>query len=245
MGASLMGAGAPMPGHPAPHVFTTRSLGTSPVSDVWARGCAELGSRTHLSVPLQVHGDDVIVPCRRRVSGHRIFDACASAADIIMTRDVDTAVAVQAADCVPLLFFDASTGAVAAAHAGWRGTAAGVVRTATRAMADHFSTRAENLIVAIGPSIGPCCYQVGDELLGAFGPGGRRWFYQLGGVWMLNLWNANRDQLVEAGVRSGNIHVADLCTAMHPDLFDSYRRDGKDAGRLAAAIRMNPTRSPR
>jgi copper oxidase (laccase) domain-containing protein len=54
---------------------------------------------------------------------------------------------------------------------------------------------------------------------------------------MLNLWNANRDQLIEAGVQADNVHVSELCTAMHPDLFDSYRRDGESAGRLAAAIR--------
>ena len=170
----------------APHVFTTRSLELRQNEDGWRQLAAELGvDAGHIFRPKQVHGDAVIVvPCASVASGLSrtppIFDPCASAADIIMTRNADVAVAVQAADCVPLLFFDPVTGAVAAAHAGWRGTAAGVARSATRAMADHFGTRAENLIVAIGPSIGPCCYQVGEELLGAFGPEGRRWFYQSG-----------------------------------------------------------------
>jgi YfiH family protein len=212
----------------APHVFTTRSLALRQNTDAWGRLAAELGvDAEHLVRPKQVHGDAVIV----------VPSTILSPADIIMTQTAGTAIAVQAADCVPLLFFDPSTGAVAAAHAGWRGTAAGVARSATRAMAERFGTHAGNLIVAIGPSIGPCCYQVGEELLGAFGPEGRRWFYRLAGGWMLNLWNANRDQLVEAGVNSDNVHVAELCTAMHPDAFDSYRRDGESAGRLAAVIR--------
>jgi YfiH family protein len=167
-------------------------------------------------------------------------ETCDFAADIIMTSHPGVAVAVQAADCVPLLFFDPATGAAAAAHAGWRGTAAGVAQSTARAMAEHFGTKAADLIVAIGPSIGPCCYRVGDELVPRFGGEGRRWFFRLAGAWMLNLWSANRDQLLDAGVKSDQIHVAELCTAMHPELFDSYRRDGAAAGRMAAAIRSAP-----
>jgi YfiH family protein len=184
--------------------------------------------------PKQVHGDAVIVVSAADAA-HR--DPCSDAADIIVTNNASTAVAVQSADCVPLLFFDPRTGGVAAAHAGWRGTVVNVARAAVNAMKEHFGSDADDVIVAIGPSIGPCCYQVGEELLGAFGPDGRRWFYHLGGAWMLNLWKANRDQLLEAGLKSENVHTSELCTAMHPELFDSYRRDGKNAGRLAAAIR--------
>ena len=133
---------------------------------------------------------------------------------------------------------------MAAAHAGWRGTAAGVARKTVRAMGERFGTRAGDLVVAIGPSIGPCCYRVGEELLAAFGAEGRRWFYRLSQELMLNLWSANRDQLAEAGVNGEHIHVAELCTAMHPDLFPSFRRDGEGTGRIAAAIRSAPGRTP-
>jgi YfiH family protein len=219
----------------APHVFTTRPLELRTNSDGWRQLAAELGvAPAKMFRPKQVHGDAVfVVPTGEVAPGE---GAC-GVADIIMTSNPDSAVAVQAADCVPLLFFDPVNGAVAAAHAGWRGTAAGVARSTTRAMADRFGSRPADLIVAIGPSIGPCCYRVGEELLGAFGPEGRRWFYHLAGGWMLNLWNANRDQLVEAGLKSEHVHVAELCTAMHPDVFDSFRRDATAAGRLAAAIR--------
>jgi len=221
----------------APHVFTTRALALRQKEDAWPQLAGELGvDAEHMFRPKQVHGDAVIVVPAAGPSGSSRTGPVDACADIIMTCDADTAVAVQIADCVPLLFFDPLTGAVAAAHAGWRGTAAGVARTATRAMGDTFGSRAENLVVAIGPSIGPCCYQVGEEVLGAFGADGRRWFYHLAGGWMLNLWSANRDQLIEAGLQSDNVHVSELCTVMHPDLFDSYRRDGAGSGRLAAAI---------
>jgi YfiH family protein len=220
----------------APHLFSTRALELRAIENGvagWTRLAADLGvDSENVYRPRQVHGNAVIV-----VASGPTPDA---PADIIMTRRADAAVAVQAADCVPLLFLDSAGGAVAAAHAGWRGTAANVAQSAVRAMTQHFGTRAEDLVVAVGPSIGPCCYQVGEELPGHFGPQGRRWFYRLAGAWMLNLWNANRDQLVEAGVNAENIHVAELCTAMHPDLLDSYRRDGAAAGRMAAAIRCTP-----
>jgi YfiH family protein len=227
----------------APHLFSTRALELRRNHDGWQQLASALGvAPGTVFRPKQVHGSGVTVVPFPQVdpmeSARDLFkDACESEADIIMTKSVDVAVAVQAADCVPLVFLDSATGAVAAAHAGWRGTAAGVALSATRAMARHFGTSASDLIVAIGPSIGPCCYRVGDELLAAFGSQGRRWFYRLSDGWMLNLWAANRDQLVEAGVKSENVHVAELCTAMHPDLFDSYRRDGASAGRMAAAIR--------
>ena len=215
----------------APHLFSTRQLSLR--ESGWDDISRFLGV-THVLRPRQVHGDVVaLVPAPPAESE----EACAAAADIIMTAHSDVAVAVQAADCVPLLFEDPRSGAVAAAHAGWRGTAAGVARRTVHAMNENFGSRAEDLVVAIGPSIGPCCYEVGEELLAAFGPDGRRWFFRLAGRWMLNLWSANRDQLVEAGVPREHVHVAELCTVNHPALFDSYRRDGTSAGRLAAAIR--------
>jgi YfiH family protein len=225
----------------APHLFSTSDLelrrSGGPPSAGWDDIARTLGVRPgNLLRPKQVHGAAVTavleIPARAN-------EVCAAAADIILASRSDVAVAVQAADCVPLLFEDRRSGAVAAAHAGWRGTAAGVARTAIDALRRHFGADEADLTVAIGPSIGPCCYEVGDELLAAFGHDGRRWFYRVSGRLMLNLWSANVDQLVEAGVKREAIHVAELCTAMHPDLFPSYRRDGENAGRFAAAIRPN------
>lgn len=218
---------------PAPHLFSTSDL--LPSGAGWDDLARSLGLEPgNVLRPTQVHGTDVAVVSAAASAPAQI---CGTAADIIMTGSAEFAVAVKSADCVPLLFADRRSRAAAAAHAGWRGTAAGVARTAVQSMMSNYGSRPEHLIVAIGPSIGPCCYRVGEELLASFGADGRRWFYRLKDDLMLNLWKANIDQLVEAGVRSKNIHSAELCTAMHGEVFHSYRRDGAAAGRLVAAIR--------
>lgn len=217
------------------HLFSTRALDLRGNPDGWAQLAGAVGvSPSQLLRPKQVHGNGVIVVRPGEIDAAR---SCATAADIIMTNTADTAVAVMAADCVPILLFDPVTGAAGAAHAGWRGTASGVAQAAVREMTAQFGSRPADLIAAIGPSIGPCCYQVGEDVLAAFGSNGRRWCFRLRDGWMLNLWNATSDQLVEAGLQTGNVHSSELCTAMHADLLDSYRRDGQSVGRLAAVIR--------
>ena len=109
---------------------------------------------------------------------------------------------------------------------------------AVRALASTYGSDPADLVAAVGPSIGPCCYEVGDDLARHFAahPESARWFS--GDLKpRLNLWRATRDQLERVGVPPTQIHVCELCTLEHPALFHSYRRDGKRAGRLAAAIR--------
>jgi YfiH family protein len=139
---------------------------------------------------------------------------------------------IETADCLPALIVDPVRQAVAAAHAGWRGTAAGVTRRAAEAMLSAGS-HVEDLIAALGPSIGPCCYEVGDDVRAAFGPAGERFFRTEGpGRPRLDLRAANLHQLRAAGLRADRIqHVAD-CTRCRGDLYHSYRRDGRGAGRM-------------
>ncbi len=229
-----------------PHIFSTRDLslrlGGVRQPQGWDCLADALGvARGSLLRPRQVHGDAVTVVSDQPANGD---DLCSTAADAMMTASPDVAVAVQSADCVPILLADSENGAVAAVHAGWRGTASQVAATAVNAMQRHFGSLPRNLVAAIGPSIGPCCYVVGDELLARFGQDGRRWFYRTADRLVLNLWSANRDQLVDAGVEPDNVHVAELCTARHADLFDSFRRDGEGTGRLAAAIKGGPGTTP-
>jgi YfiH family protein len=200
----------------------------------------------------------------RQVHGNTAVVASANgdlkAADIIITRDSALGVAVQAADCVPLLFADRKTGAVAAAHAGWRGLAAGVPQAVVNALSRAFGSRAVDLVVAAGPSIGACCYEVGLVVRDAFASAGfspaelERWFLdspaRLAGNppmpglpivrrhdhWFFDGWAAARAQLERAGVPPNQIFASELCTASHPDVLCSYRRDGARAGRLAAVI---------
>jgi YfiH family protein len=134
---------------------------------------------------------------------------------------------------------------VAATHAGWRGTAANVVGATVARLVRELGVRAGDLVAAIGPSIGPSCFQVGreirDEFLrasdgSALRPGG--WFAaDVGDRLRLDLWRANRDQLVEAGVRPERVHVAGLCTVTHVEHFFSYRREQQATGRMVGVIR--------
>ena len=247
----------------ADHFFTTRQLwlqGESEAAD-WVSVAATVGVPERRLLRLnQVHGRDVVVhragghggdpdaggPTASRERGEG--EASWPAADILMTDDPTVALAVVVADCVPLLVADPRTGAVAAVHAGWRGTAAGAAPAAVAAMAREFGAEPRHLVVAQGPSIGPCCYVVGDEIIDAFRASGfageiDRWFARdQAGTLRLDLWAANRDQLRACGVREGAIHQAGLCTASHPEWFASYRRDGPGTGRIAAVIR---SRAPR
>jgi polyphenol oxidase len=249
----------------APHLFTTRQLELSSPSD-WRRVASAVGA-ADVQTLTQVHGAAVVaIKKERGVRGEgrdgregREGRTSGPDADILVSDDPAIALAVRAADCVPLLLADPSSGAVAAVHAGWRGTAAGAAPAAVAALEREFGSRASDLVAAIGPSIGPCCYEVGTELVDAFAAAGYarylvdRWFvappprrgeYERPRL-RLDTWGANRDQLVLAGVAEQNIHVCGLCTASHLALFPSYRVEKEKAGRMAGVIRSTAKRPPR
>jgi YfiH family protein len=200
----------------------------------------------HVVTLVQVHGAATCVIRR----GAPLPDGPPEA-DVLVSDAPDVAIAVRAADCVPLLLADQVTGAVAAVHAGWRGTAARACVAALTAMQREFSTHPKNIVAAIGPSIRPCCYQVGPDLVDAFAAAGHerylidRWFStpppprgsQQRSQLRLDVAGANRDQLILAGVPEGQINDVGLCTAMHLDVLTSYRAEKEDAGRIAGVIR--------
>jgi purine-nucleoside/S-methyl-5'-thioadenosine phosphorylase / adenosine deaminase len=247
----------------APHIFTTRRwpLGSMTPGGEDPAPWHDVARAMHVSAAQlvrvhQVHGAAVVIAEDAR---DRYPEA-----DIVVSRDPTLALAVQAADCIPLLLADPSTGAVAAAHAGWRGLAAAVPSAAVESLAREFGSRSSDLLAAIGPAIGACCYEVGSEVRDRFEAAGAtdkelaRWFLQapmhsaanpsMSSVsgprrrdrWFFDGWTAARDQLAEAGVPGAQIFVAGLCTASHPDVLCSYRRDGSPAGRIAGAIRRRP-----
>jgi YfiH family protein len=214
----------------APHVFTTRQLSLSSDED-WGRVAEAVGARRVATLD-QVHGREVVA-----ITGDSPSPARRPVGDALVSNDAAMAVAVRTADCVPLLLADAATGAVAAVHAGWRGTVARVAIAAIEALQRSFGVNATNVVVAIGPSIAACCYPVGQNVRDAFLAGGdvepERWFSN----GRLDLVAANRDQLMMAGVLETQIHACGLCTAMHLDVLTSYRAEKEKAGRLVAAIR--------
>ena len=182
----------------------------------------------------QVHGCRVAVIDGEPAAGELEADAVA-------TRSRHLLLTVRVADCVPVLIADPATGAVAAVHAGWRGTQAGIVSRAVERLAQVHGSVPSRLRAAIGPSIGPCCYEVGDDVRDAFRASG--WGDDVLAGWFaaparhLDLWRANREQLVAAGVGDGAIALSSLCTACHAGWLESYRRDAQAAGRIVAFIR--------
>jgi hypothetical protein len=224
----------------AQHAFTARQL-QLPSDGSWAAAAASVGaSAEQMRRVRQVHGNVVRVLQRGRTD-----DADAEArpdADAIVSNVTGLVLAVLVADCVPIVVADRTSGAAGAIHAGWRGTCARVGATAVTAMHRHFGTSPADLIAAIGPSIGPDDYEVGEALVDAFREAGHaagdldRWFSRSDGRLRLDLWSANRDQLVDAGVRPDRIFSCGLSTLAHPDVFDSFRGAGEGAGRMAAVI---------
>jgi YfiH family protein len=151
--------------------------------------------------------------------------------DALLENTPGAVVAVRTADCIPVLLVDERLRAVAAVHAGWRGTVACIVQRAVESMRERFGTSPANLHAAIGPGIGQCCYEVGPEVAAQFGGQGRT---------HIDLAGANRRQLVEAGVTPGRIYASNLCTMCRPEDFHSFRRDGEAAGRLFSFAGIRP-----
>lgn len=138
------------------------------------------------------------------------------------------------ADCVPLLMTDSVSGAVAAIHSGWRGTADKIAEKAVAAMRAAFGTKPENLKAAIGPSIGPCCFECGEEVAALF-PGEVVTRLE-NGKFKADLWKANTVMLENCGVRHENIDVFQQCTMCRSDIYYSYRSHGAATGRMGAFI---------
>jgi YfiH family protein len=224
----------------ARHLFTTAAVRLRDDDGEWRRVAEAMGvSAASVRLIRQVHGSGVTVAR----GGDGVTKDLAEA-DIVVSDDPAVAIGVRVADCAPVLLADRRGRAVAAAHAGWRGTLQHVAAVAVRALQERFRTDPSDVIAAIGPSLGPCCGEMGPEVVDAFraaGHGGAdidRWFAPgPRGRPHFDLWLANRDQLTRSGVPEDAIHVAGLCTRCRPDIFHSYRAEGPSAGRMVGAIR--------
>jgi len=222
----------------AEHLFTARGgrFRDEAVEPDYARLGQALGIRPdRIGRVRQVHGREVILVRPGDPVPHGVD------ADALISTDPTCAVSVRVADCVPMLIADRQRRLVAAVHAGWRGTCAGIaMRTVVRIA--EAGVPPDELVAVIGPAIGRCCYQVDERVRSAFlamTPDAAAWFDEDGpGRWKLDLWQANADQLVASGVVPGAIHTAGLCTADQPDVCYSYRREGPATGRMVAAARL-------
>jgi polyphenol oxidase len=208
----------------------------------FGRRSGPAGSETREATAARV--ESALVPHGRLLLLRQVHRATVQEAPWSGRPEADAAVAsepgfllgIETADCLPVLLVDPLRRAVAAAHAGWRGTVAGVTRAAVAALV-RAGSRPEDLLAALGPGIGPCCYEVGDDVNMAFGPEGAAFFRKVpGGRDRLDVRAANRQQLIDAGLDPSHIGSVDECTFCRPDLYHSYRRDGPGSGRMISFV---------
>lgn len=191
----------------------------------------------------QVHGADVrVVESAQEAKPAENERGDTIYCDVIVSNATGVLAGVKTADCVPILIGDPVTGGFAAVHAGWRGTLATAVVVGVHRLVQQYNAKPENLRVAIGASAGPCCYEVGTDVIDAFTnrfSGANLFTTTRPGHAKIDLIKANRDQLESAGVIPGRIHIAPICTMCRTDLFFSYRKEkslhGK-VGRLMAVV---------
>jgi purine-nucleoside/S-methyl-5'-thioadenosine phosphorylase / adenosine deaminase len=175
----------------------------------------------------------------RQVHSNRVLNAKGlqdreAEGDALITDAMRSGIGVRTADCVPILLLDAEKRAVAAVHAGWRGTAAEIVKHAIEAMTRDFGSEPKDIYAAMGPCIRPCCYEVGAEVFSNFS----EIFPEIEceRKCSLDLPEANRRQLQSLGVQADRILDSGLCTTCEPAQFYSYRREPKNPGRMMSAI---------
>jgi YfiH family protein len=223
------------------HLFTTRYFpGVTPPADPSSPFGPEavklLAAHGLAKAPVaflrQVHGAEV---ARAEHGG------LAGCGDVLVTERPGLPLAVFTADCVSIVVYDPRRRRLAAVHSGWRGTVEAAARAAVEALASVGGTPAD-FVAAIGPAIGPCCYEVDrpviEPLSRAFPDAWTAWARPAGsGKWMLDLWRANEDQLRAGGIRPERIDNPRFCTACRPDLFFSYRR-GRGQGRLVTVAAL-------
>ncbi len=202
-------------------------------------------NRMHLAAAMGVPASKVFFPSQ--VHKTRIVEVTASLSrealmetDALITSEHGVCIGVMSADCVPVLIYDRRNGAIAAVHAGWRGTVARIVEKTLHRMHTRYGTRGEDIIAGIGPSVSRQSYEVGadvvDAVEAAFRPGHGLLTHTTPGKALLDLWKANQTQLTEFGVSAASIEVSNLCTVKDNDLFFSARKG--DRGRFGAGIML-------
>jgi polyphenol oxidase len=188
----------------------------------------------------QVHSDKVaVVTAKDAGSGALSPSGALVSTDAMVTREQVPLMAFYA-DCVPILIYDPVVKAVGVVHSGWSGTVLQIAAKTIRTMAQEFGTDPANCFIGIGPSIGPCCYEVDDKVIDRVKDVFSYWQDLLedkgNGHWNLDLWEINRQSLIEAGVPAENITVSGVCTKCNSELLFSYRGEHGTTGRLAAVI---------
>ncbi len=199
----------------------------------------------------QVHGAAVhVVTAGERGRGRAVREDAVADADALITNEPDILLASLYADCVPLYFYDPVRRVVGLAHAGWRGTVQEIARLTVEAMRQHFGSRPSELVAAIGPAIGACCYEVDEAVISKVEPLLQE--LRTDGATLaedtlvpseqgrarINLKEINRQIMIKAGILPTSIELSQMCTGCRTDLFFSHRMEQGGTGRMASWIGM-------
>ena len=227
------------------HAFTTRQGGLGERNngirhpDDWTAVASAFGvCRDRVVTVNQVHGENIVTVDDLNVRNVRNVHA-----DAMITDVPGIAIGVETADCVPVLLFDPTKPAAAAVHAGWRSTVKKIVQKAVHRMHEEFGSEPAQLIAAIGPAIGPECYEVDEVVMGRVREAFSFWKEvstpRGNDRWSLDLVTANKLELLQIGLAEKNVHALGLCTSCRRDLFYSFRAEGR-TGRMLSVIMIKP-----
>lgn len=162
-------------------------------------------------------------------------------ADGIVTNMQDIVILTFHADCVPVAFLDKTNNVIAVSHAGWKGTLGNISGNTVDTMIRDYDSKIQDILVGIGPSIGPCCYEVGEEVYAKFYKEydfANRVFKKRKDKLYLDLWNTNEIQLLNKGILKENIYISNLCTSCNNDIFYSYRKEKGTNKRMASVMKL-------
>lgn len=194
-----------------------------------------------LVTPRQVHGSDILVINEPNDDFSHFLTV---EGDAVITNQPNVMIGVCVADCAPILICDSEKKVIAVVHAGWKGTAAGLVSKAVAGMQAEFGSDPAALQAAIGPCIQKCCYEVDEPVRQAFQKGGIPWDacaeLKSPGKWQLDLGAANRELLLLAGLPADAVQLSEQCVCCHSEQYFSYRRDNEESGRQMGFIMLKP-----
>jgi len=186
-------------------------------------------SKNEIYLPIQRHTNKVMIL-------HDDFKP--EIADAVLTQRKGVLIGVEVADCVPILLYDKQRSVIGAVHAGWRGTVAEILKTTIKIMKEEFNSSTKDVLIAIGPSIRQCCYNVGDEVKTAVhkATGEGDYYHRRNNKYFIDLSSANRIQVLSIGIPEQNIWQSEYCTFCNPERFHSYRYTKDPNGRQGGFI---------
>ena len=193
------------------------------------------GKTLHYIVANQTHSDHIKIIQKKESKGWEGLKDAIEDCDALITDVKDVVLSILTADCVPVLLYDQKNKVVAAIHAGWKGTQKHIVAKTVQKMREIFGSNPKDILAGIAPSIGSCCYEVGEEVAAHFFDTPEA-FTKQGEKYMLNLPYLNQKQLLDAGIEKENIEMSGVCTACDTQRFFSYRKESGCSGRFMSMI---------